>query len=278
MRWRTWWLRCFLLISGFALPALAANADPGPALLPPPPPGTTSTGAVLGDPTSKARAQEHVDRGNQLLDERALAKALAEFRLAYAIFPSPKILYNQAQVEREMGRFVDAAAHYDAFMKGVTGADQAEVAQRVENARAAARDVRAKIAFLEARAGSGVDLMIDGRPCGKLPLTQALPLDPGRHLVEFRGPGLVDQRREIVLASGEHQQVVAVPAILSAPEETLAAAAPPPRRSVFRRWPFWVVSGTVLLVGGAAAIYAATHVPYPKCPSMVFGCVVDGGN
>ncbi|MEP6653702.1 MAG: tetratricopeptide repeat protein [Myxococcales bacterium] len=94
------------LIAGAALMlalAARAGADPvGPA----------------EDKRSAARARL-VD-GDHLLKTGEFQQALAAFKDAYALFPSPKIHYNFALAYQGMGRNADALEALDTFLRDAT--------------------------------------------------------------------------------------------------------------------------------------------------------------
>jgi hypothetical protein len=257
------WRRIVWLGFWATMVALSGAGTARAAPPPTPPTGASAapaaSSATIAADAAKARAQEHFDRANQLIEAHAWDGALAEFRAAYGSFPSPKILYNQAEVECELGRFVDAAAHYETFLREFAPADGDEDAQRIEEARQAARVARAKIATIEPAAAGGVEVLVDARSFGKTPLVQPIPVDPGRHRVSFRQAGLVDSSREVSLSPGQQLRLAPDPITIQAAEPA------PPKRSFLQRWPFWVVTGVVIL-GGAAATFAATRSGRPSCP------------
>ncbi len=137
MRSGIWWLGMLVVIAVFSAARAAWAQGMQPA----------TDGAANGaTDRAKALAQEHLDRGNQLRNAGAFDEALAEFRAAYGAFPSPKILFNQAEVESQLGRFVDAAAHYDTFLYEFSHAESEEDAQRIEAAKEGAQIAHAKVA------------------------------------------------------------------------------------------------------------------------------------
>jgi len=144
MRWRVLWFAVFAAIALLA----GAGFARAQATLPTSPPSTDpAPNAATND--AKARAQEHLDRGNALFKEHSFEKALAEFRAAYDSFRSPKILYNEADAEFALGRFAAAAAHYDAFLREFSEPEDEEDAQRIQAAKESAAAARAKIAIIE---------------------------------------------------------------------------------------------------------------------------------
>ena len=130
---------------------------------------------------AKVRAQEHLDCGNALKNERSFDKALVEFRAAHDLYPSPKIFYNEADAESELGHFVDAASHYDAFLREFKEPEDDEDAQRIQAAKEGAVAARAKIAIIEPDVPSGVEVLVDARSFGRTPLAEPVRVDPGHH-------------------------------------------------------------------------------------------------
>jgi hypothetical protein len=257
--WRIRWCRLFFYLLALA-PAGAARAEV-----------TASRPCEAVDDVAKARAQEHVDRGNDLMDARAFGDALIEFRTAYAIFASPKILFNEAQVESELGHFIAAAAHYDDFVRTACEAETPDVAQRIAIARASARTARTRIATIQPAAPDGIEVMVDAHSYGKTPLAAVVPVDPGPHRVSFRRAGLMDSNRDVSLSAGERLRVVAD---VGSPEPhvdliTVPGERPPPApRSLLHRWPFWAATGAVAVVGALVAVYAVRRLERPPCPAL----------
>ena len=60
------------------------------------------------DPQGKARAQVLLKEGSALYKQADFAAALRKFEEAYALYPSPKLQFNIAQADRELGRIVEA--------------------------------------------------------------------------------------------------------------------------------------------------------------------------
>jgi tetratricopeptide (TPR) repeat protein len=253
-----WGIRWFIR---FAAIAALAGAHAAHAQITPPP--STASASLPSAPTNdaKARAQEHLDRGNALKNERFFDKALVEFRAAHDLYPSPKILYNEADTESELGHFVDAAAHYDAFLREFQEPQDDEDAQRIQAAKEGAVAARAKIAILDPVVAGGVEVLVDAHSFGKAPLVEPVHIDPGRHRVTFRRAGLADSNRDVVLSPGERLRLPDLALLtLSRPPPP-----PPPSRPLWRRWPFWAAVGVAAVVGGVAAIYVSNRSDRPPC-------------
>jgi len=164
MRWGIRWPATFAAIS---LLAVARDADAQTAPLSPSPADSAPNPAAND---TKARAQEHLDRGNSLKNERSFEKALLEFRAAHDLYPSPKILYNEADAESELGHFVDATDHYDAFLREFSQPEDDEDAQRIQAAKDGVAVARAKIATIDPAVPNDVEVLVDARSFGKTPL------------------------------------------------------------------------------------------------------------
>src|SRR3954462_2378564 len=84
------------------------------------------------DSPEKAQARTLLGQGNALFEKGDLRGALVNFRAAYALYPSPKLLVNAAAAERELGDLPGAAndlRHY------LDDASDSEDASLVEKAR-----------------------------------------------------------------------------------------------------------------------------------------------
>jgi hypothetical protein len=53
----------------------------------------------------------------------------------------------------------------------------------------------------------GVDVLVDGEPAGKTPLSTTIGLVPGKHVIEAKRPGYVAMRREVEVAEGATGEV-----------------------------------------------------------------------
>lgn len=196
------------------------------------------------DSPEKAQARMLLSQGNQLFERGELRAALADFRAAYALFPSPKLLVNAAAAERELGDLAGAATDLRHFLDDATE-DEGGL---VDKARA---DLRA----IERRVGriglSGwpqrTALEIDGRAT-----RDPTYVRPGAHAVRVRSPAGVELEKEVDVAAGAAVEV-ALP-----PGAQLREEPPPPptrRLALKKKRPAWVVPvavvGALLVAGGA---------------------------
>ncbi len=187
----------------------------------------------------KAQARALLAQGNALFEKGDLRGALVDFRAAYALYPSPKLLVNAAAAERELGDLAGAANDLRHFLD-----ESDDDPFLVDRART---DLRA----LERRVGrvalvgwpARTTLEIDGRPARELTYVK-----PGEHRVRIRPPSGNSVERDVDLSPGES---VDLPALATV-DLTPRLPPPPPRRT---RW--WIpvtVVASILVVGGAVGI------------------------
>ena len=86
------------------------------------PPGT--------DPQSKAKAQDLLTEGSDLYEKGDYAGALEKFNAAYAAYPSPKLMFNIGQANRDLSRPVEALEAFEKFLAGAADAPPEMLAER----------------------------------------------------------------------------------------------------------------------------------------------------
>lgn len=69
------------------------------------------------DPAAKARASKLLNDGNQQSNDGDYVEALENFRAAYQIYPSPKLLLNIGTMLRQLGKNVEAAEVYEKYLE-----------------------------------------------------------------------------------------------------------------------------------------------------------------
>lgn len=154
-------------------------------------------------PVEEARG--HFQKGVQLFKEWAYDAALAEFRRAYQLAPSYRVLYNIAQVYYELHNYVDALKAFRQYL--------ADGGTEIQNERRA--QVEAEIRKLEGRVGyievtsnvEGAQLSVDEVPVGTLPLRTPILVNPGVRRVSASKTGYGMTARNVTIAGGDHAQV-----------------------------------------------------------------------
>lgn len=219
---------------------------------------------------AEADARTHFAAGVNLLRDPAKPRyeeAYREFRAAYALNPSYKILGNVALCAMKLERDEEAVVAYERYLKEAVDLDPAE-RQQIE------RDI------LTLKAGI-VRLVVDGVPAGASvldtripaqgePLTNVYgPLDGakttlgvrrGHHILRVRVSGRPEQTWELDAESGQLEHAFDFSAPPPEPPRPVAPVpvAPPPQE-VSRPVPtsVWISGGATLAVLGGALVVGA---------------------
>jgi tetratricopeptide (TPR) repeat protein len=161
----------------------------------------------------------------ELYREGSYEGALAEFRKAYQISPSYRVLYNIAQTQYALHDFVSA---YRSLKQYVAEGGAEIPADR----RAQVDDMSAKLAERIARLqigadADGADIRIDDVSVGKSPLEEAILVNVGTHKVSAVKAGSPEAVRVITVAGKE---TLKVGLHLDAPEVLSPVRAPSTQR------------------------------------------------
>ena len=226
-------------------------------------------GAQTTDPESKAKAQVLLKDGAQSYRQGAFADALEKFDQAYAIFPSPKLLINIGQANRELGRPVEAVDAFEKFLSLSSDASPDLIAE----AKRSVNELAPKVGKLLIDCTlSGAEITVDGKKVGQTPLVDLVRVSPGSHQVTATHPSSIPVVQTVDVAAGTVQTlsirprsiadaavVTQVPSSPSSPTLDLQAARPPSQAGddtgwwLGRKWT-WVAAGSTVVFVGIAAI------------------------
>jgi tetratricopeptide (TPR) repeat protein len=152
-----------------------------------------------GDARAQALALLH--DGNEKLDQRLFLEALDRFERAYALFPSPKLHFNIAQALNELGRPVEALAHYERYVHEV------KEEESPDNWRTAHEQIfrlEGAVARVEIQTNiADAQVTVDGKPVGTTPLDAPVRLMPGPHAIVVARAGYEQTVIEHTLKPGE---------------------------------------------------------------------------
>jgi hypothetical protein len=184
--------------TGTAVPASASPV--GEAQAPP-------AAALPGDEISSQlrEAQERYVRAVKLYDERAFDAALLEFRRAYELAPTFRILYNLGVVSLELRDYANALAFFERYLSegkaAVPPEAQAEVAGKI-------RDLLGRVAFVSVVVNvPGAEVSVDDRVIGVAPFSAPLRLNTGSRRISARAAGRIPDSRVIDLTGGDTTRV-----------------------------------------------------------------------
>jgi hypothetical protein len=207
----------------------------------------------------KLEAQELLSLGARLYKKGDYTGALEKFNDAYAAYSSPKIWFNIAQANRDLGRPVEAL---EAFQKFLDCAPDASPEDRA--------DALASVVDLQKRLGhmtivcdaTGAQISLDGKPLGPAPIGKPIWAVPGLHQLTAIQKDAAPAVVSVEVRAEENATVVlrvappAIPAVPAVVPPTVTA--PPPVALVHRCKP---------AKAGGAATNGPGWPPDPRCCS-----------
>jgi hypothetical protein len=189
-----------------------------------------SPSMALGQGASKPEARQHFDRGLALAKDKAYAEAIAEFNHAYEISPNFAVLFNLGQAYVAVDQPVYAVEALRRYLND--GGNQIPKVRRKQVEADIAEQGR-RIATVVVRCAlDGVPVRLDGVDLGKTPLSNAIWVKAGPHVLSASMPGYRPWEESVDLI-GKFQKTVEIrlePASPSAtaPRAAAAPAAAPP--------------------------------------------------
>jgi len=128
--------------------------------------------------TNQGTGAALLGQGTKLYQQGDVADALEKFQAAYAAFPSPKLMFNIGQANRDLSRPVEALEAFEKFLVGAADASPemiadarksvAQLQKKLDASRSTARRLARRLAS-------------DGRRVGLTPLPELIWVTPGRH-------------------------------------------------------------------------------------------------
>jgi tetratricopeptide (TPR) repeat protein len=222
------------------------GAMAGPDAQPPP-----------ADPAAVDEARQRFQKGVQLFKEWSFEAALAEFRKAYQLAPSYRVLYNIAQVHYELHNYVDALKAFRQYLNE-GGADVP--ADRRAQVEADIRKLEGRVGYLEivANVDTG-QVAIDDVPVGMLPIKTPILVNPGVRRVSVTKPGFGTTARNVTIAGGDHAKVeleLSEAVAARARDDASKNAGKGPPRSSGPRTGMWVSLAATGAFGVGAGVFA----------------------
>jgi hypothetical protein len=246
------------------------------------------------DPQAKAKAQGLLNEGSRLYGEGDYAGALEKFNTAYAAYPSPKLMFNIGQANRDLGRPVEALQAFEKFLADESGA----LPETAADARTSLAELREKLGriLIDCQAAD-TEVSIDGKSVGLTPLPEPIWATPGRHQVTANHAHAAFAIENVDVSAGSlhtvtlqlhslADPVVAVPTVAVAP----ATQAPPAATSsdltsipaapnestndqpLYKKWWVWTGVGAVV-VGGTVTAFLLTRRSNDPCSGVGYTCL-----
>jgi hypothetical protein len=216
----------------------------------------SSAARAEDEAAEKAQARMLLSQGNTLFEKGDLRGALVDFRAAYRLYPSPKLLVNAAAAERELGDLAGAATDLRHFIDDQPVDDDPFL---VERARSDLRGLERRVARIGISAWpKGSQLDVDGR-AGRDPTY----VRPGSHSLRARTPAGASVQSEVELAAGQvFELAVPAGALLAAPSGVVTKPAPASSRRALMIG-LLVSAGALAVAGVVVGVVLATTQPPP---------------
>jgi hypothetical protein len=157
--------------------------------------------AAAQSPEVRAEAKQRFDRGLALFEEGDSDAALSEFKRAYELLPNSLVLYNIGLTYAGMKRPVEAADALGEVLAAPTGLTPAQLAL----AQSTRDDQTRRIGYVAVSTNVPASISVDSVRVGQAPLTAALRLSQGTHVVGASAPDRLPYSRQVTVAGGEQQ-------------------------------------------------------------------------
>jgi hypothetical protein len=145
-----------------------------------------------------AEAHRRFQRGTELYEENNLAGALAEFRRAYALAPTYKVLYNVGQICFLLQDFPCA---YESLTRYLEQGGSEVTAQRREEVQRDVAKLQSRVARLRIRVDKpGADVTVDNVAVGRTPIKDPVLVNAGRPQVRVTLAGHAPATRVVEVA------------------------------------------------------------------------------
>lgn len=165
--------------------------------------GLVAAAEPAADPV-RVEAREHFARGLHLFENEDNVGALAEFKRAYELIPNRIVLFNIGLVHAAAGDPVNAVDTLARVLESTEGLkpDQIERAARVR------QEQERLIGSLQIATNIPADIAVDGTPAARTPMTAALRVAGGNHIVTAVAEGHSPARQEIDVKAGTQLDLV----------------------------------------------------------------------
>lgn len=203
---------------------------------------------------NRLAAQDAHRHALELFDRGQHAEALAEFKRAYALAPSFRILYNIGLSDVALGDSLSALDAFASYLR--EGGDRIPASRRTQ--------VEAEIARLSKLLASlnieveepAAEVTVDGTLLGPGPISQQLRLSSGRHTVGVRSADGTVKTQSVTLTAGGEQSLRFQAPSATATASPLAPGVSPPAETTsgrHREFP-WIAWGVTGALGASAAV------------------------
>jgi len=204
------------------------------------------------DDPRKLESKKYFDEGVALDASQRRSEALEKFKKAYAVYPSPNVLYNIAREEHLLGKLPDALRDYrEAAKNPLLKTQNRDVSQTY------IRELEQELGQVKLSGPEGTTFTLDG---AAVTLTaEAVPATAGSHRVEATLKGRTESR-DVQFAKGQvtSAEFFAANATALTTQPPPTPLLPPPTEPAAGFWTKGRVVGTVVGLSGVVMLGVAT--------------------
>jgi hypothetical protein len=205
-----------------------------------------STRAWAQEDPRRTQAEALMKEGVSLHEAHKEEDALTRFQRAYAVYPTPNILFAIATSESILGRSLPALRHYREAMKASTLHPN-----NVQRGRDYVRDLESKLCRIEVKVPPGTTVTLDGTAAPSF--EDPIDAEPGDHVIEA-SQGEKHARTTAKCTTGKLVSVVvdfaSAPAV-SAPPDPIT---PPRSESSSMRMPLAIGASALAVVSAGVGV------------------------
>jgi hypothetical protein len=175
--------------------------------------GSISLVALPAWADNKATAEALFSEGRALATAGNCAEAIPKFQASQKLDPGVGTLLNLAECFEKVGRTASAWAEYREVISLARAAGSKE---REELATQKSKALEPKLSRLQIKVAgdaAGVAITRDGEPVQPAELGVAIPVDPGKHVIEASAPGKQPFSKTVEIGAEADSQVVEIPAL-----------------------------------------------------------------
>ena len=212
--------------------------------------------ASAADNPRLEEARTRFQAGVQLFHEGSFDAALAEFRKAYSLAPSYRVLYNIAQVQFELHDYVEALKTFRQYLQEGGGDIPPDRRAQVDGE---VQKLERRVSLVEITVDvDGAEILLDDVPVGTSPLRLPLMVNAGNRRITATKPGRVTTARNLTVAGGDRVRVeLQLPEVMAVrPAQPLATPIDEPVRPGHSRTKMWVALAATAALGIGAGTFA----------------------
>ncbi len=146
------------------------------------------------------------DQGQALLKAGNQAAGCAKFEASLALSPAASTMINIARCHQQEGKLATAWAEYTQALRlngDTAGAERRKALEELARQDPRARAALAQAAHRARASAAGCQVRSDDKELPMGALGEALPADPGPHVVRVSAPGYREETRSVTLEEGK---------------------------------------------------------------------------